>query len=212
MKTRSTFRRCAFRPGGRFRNHLILAIRNAVGQLALGEDVARNVLVIGGVVAQPGDSVVWIENNDRLAEILAHDVDGTDEVRVSADQNKNVGLVMESVHQHRRGDVDVGTLFFQLDDTDHAVASRVARLAGVFIDGHPSSVFAVEALNDLNLGKGGKRLKVNLLMVKGGGVMRIGLDGSREVLDGLNRVVVAEKGLNQLNGVEPLVRRTLTAP
>ena len=44
MKTRSTFRRCAFRPGGRFRNHLILAIRNAVGQLALGEDVARNVL------------------------------------------------------------------------------------------------------------------------------------------------------------------------
>ena len=57
MKTRSTFRRCAFRPGGRFRNHLILAIRNAVGQLALGEDVARNVFVVGGVVAQPGDSV-----------------------------------------------------------------------------------------------------------------------------------------------------------
>ena len=71
MKTRSTFRRCAFRPGGRFRNHLILAIRNAVGQLALGEDVARNVLVVGGIVAQPGDSVVGIENNDRLAEILA---------------------------------------------------------------------------------------------------------------------------------------------
>ena len=42
MKTRSRFRRCVFRPGGRFRNHLILAIRNAVGQLALGEDVARN--------------------------------------------------------------------------------------------------------------------------------------------------------------------------
>ena len=46
-------------------------------------------------------------------------------------------------------------------------------------------------------------------MVKGGGVMRIGLDGSREVLDGLNRVVVSEKGLNQLNGVEPLVRCAL---
>ena len=46
MRMRSTFRRCAFRPGGRFRNHLILAIRNAVGQLALGEDVARNVFVV----------------------------------------------------------------------------------------------------------------------------------------------------------------------
>ena len=83
MKTRSTFRRGAFRPGRRFRNHLVFAIRNAVGQLTLGEDVPWNVLVVRGVVTQPGDSVVRIENDDRLAEILAHDVDGTDEIRVS---------------------------------------------------------------------------------------------------------------------------------
>ena len=108
-----------------------------------------------------------IENDDSLAEVFADDVDGANEISISADQDEHVGLVIERIHQHGRGDIHVGTFFFQLDDAAQTVLGRVARFAGGFVNGKPGGVLAVESLDDFDVGQGGKRLKVNFCRSSG---------------------------------------------
>lgn len=196
-------------PCGRFGNCMILPVRNRFGQLAFRKDVSRDVLVVGRIVAKPRNTVMGVEHDNRLVESFSYDVDGSDEVGVSADKDENIGIISERIEQHRRGEVDVRTLLLQFHNPDHSILGRVARLAGVLVNWKPCGVLAVKALDDFNLRERRKGLEIDLLPVKRGGIVRIGLDWRREILQRLDFMIVTEKVFHKENGINPFPRRAL---
>ena len=75
MKTRSTFGRCAFRPGGRAVNGVAVRTdRNDVRQLAAKGQVARNVNALGGVITEIGRPVLGVEDGkDKVPDLANRD-------------------------------------------------------------------------------------------------------------------------------------------
>ena len=194
-------------PCGRFGDRMIFPVRNGVRQLAFRKDVTRDVLVVRRIVAKPRNAVMGVEYDNRLSEFLSHNVDWPDEVGVSTDKDENVGVVSERIEQHRRGEVDIRAFLFQLHNTNHSVLGRVARLAGLLVDGKPCGVLAVETLDDFNLWECRKGLKVDFLPVKCGGIVRIGLDWRCEIFQRLDFVIVTEKVFHKENGINPFPGR-----
>ena len=183
-------------------------IRDGFRQLALRGQVARDVTVIRRIVMKPRRAFPWIENDDGFLEVPADNVHRRNEVGVSAHENENVRPVIESVKEHCRGDVHVRPLFFKLHNLYQSVFCRGTCLTFRFMHGHPYGVLAVEALDDLDIRESGKGLKIDLLAVKRGDVMRICLHWGREVLDRDQVMVVAEELPDKENGIEPLIRRS----
>ena len=195
-------------PSRRARERAVLPIRNRIGELALRQKFAWNVLVVGGVIAEPGLTVVGIKNDYRLVEVFAHDVDRADEIGVSANQDEDIGFILKGIHQHCGRDVDIRALLFKFDDANHAVLRFLAGFAGFLVNRKPGRVLAVETLDDLDQGICREGLKIDLLAVDRRCIVGVCLDGGGKVTEGDDFVVFTEHRLDQENGIKPFVWRT----
>lgn len=191
---------------------MLLTVRDRVRQLGLCKNIARDVLVVRRIVSQPRDSVVRVQDDHGLVEVLANDVHGTDKIGVSANQHKDIGLVIKGVEQHCGGDIDIGALLFELYNADHPVRGRLAGFAGVLVNWEPCRILAVVTLDDFNFWNGRKSLKIDFLTVKCGRIVRVGLNRRGEILQRFDFMIVAEKISDKQEWVNPLPRCPLDGP
>ena len=89
---------------------------NHFRQLALRWKVARNVRVIGSMIAYVRKSFVGIEHEYLLAKLLSNQVKWRYEVRIPADEGNGINVVREHIVEHVGCDIDVRPFLLQLDD------------------------------------------------------------------------------------------------
>lgn len=203
MKTRSAFRRCAFRPGGRT-HKCTRADFHGVWELAKRREVGRNRPIVVGVIHQIGFAVPRVEDDDLLSEFAANAVKGADEVGVSAQQHERVGLVLDGIEDHFGREIHIGALFLQPIDAEHP-APRLVAGAALFKDcGKPFLAVLVIAFNDADRRETRKHLKIDVLTFDSFGIVRMCLDAGSEVFDGADLMIFPHQSPNELFKVEPL--------
>ena len=101
-------------PGQRSADDIAMrANGNLIRQLALRWQIAWNVLVVGCVLLQVRTPRMRIENDDILPVIFAHNIHRGDEIRIAAHKHKGLRTIVDSVQDHRRGNVDIRPLLLQ---------------------------------------------------------------------------------------------------
>jgi hypothetical protein len=73
-----------------------------------------------------GRTLKWIENNHPFLEIVPHDLNGFNQIRIIADDNRDAVCSEVTIVKQVCGDVDIRSLFFGLDHLDKP---RLARRA-----------------------------------------------------------------------------------
>ena len=150
---------------------------NLIRQLMLQGEIRRYVSTISRIMREFRTTVgMRIENHDLFSQFVPNQLYWTDEVRIPANQNKHIHIVLKRIPKHCRRNVDVGTLFLQFHDVRHAAGKHTAFATVVIHKRSPSLVFIEKALMDTQTIQCRQTLKVNLLPFNRRLIVRIGLD------------------------------------
>ena len=139
--------RAAMRPDG---NHF--------RQLALCREVARDVRIVGSMIADVGKSFVRIEHEYLLAKLFSDQVERRNEVRITADEGNSINVAGEHIVEHVGCDIDVRPFFFQLDDMHSSVGGHFAVSALSVDRWHPDLVPVIISFDYRASAKGSSHL------------------------------------------------------
>ena len=146
--------------------------------------VAGNVLVVRGRTFQMfAEGEVGIEDQNLLAIVVPKCLNRPDLIRIARNEGKAVRVRLRRIKKHGDGNVHVRTLLLKFHDANHSVLGRRTRSAGLFANGQHGLVLGIEPQDGLDIREGRQGLEIHVLPFDGGFVVRIGLDGRREVID-----------------------------
>ena len=201
------------RPPRRRMNRCAIGKCDGVRQLALRRKICRNVFVERSETLKlKTGCLMRIENSYWLFKAIPDGLDWRCKVRVSGDERNGVGGAGHGIHQHFRRDVDIGALFFQLDNGCQMIRNFVATLAGFLVKGHQPLGFLVESFDELEVWKCRQGLPVVMLVQLGLWIRRIGFGFGCEIFDGNYVMLGANECLGEFDQVKPTIRFVLEEP
>ena len=174
-----------------------------VGELALRRKVAGDVRVIGSVIADIRKAFVRVKHKYLLAKLSPNQFEGSDEIRIAADERNSINVIRECVVKHVRRDVYVRPLLFKLDDAHFAVGGLLAITACVVDRWHPNLVPIVIPLDDFKTLDFGECAQVDSLAFNGLGVVRISADSGGVELDRSKRMVASYQCPRERQRIKP---------
>ena len=138
-----------------------------------------------------------IEHDCLQLEFVAHKIKWRDEIRIAGDDGKCIGGVCVGIAEDRSGEVYIRPLLFNLYHMDKAVCGGGASLATRIYGRNPRLVLVVVAFDDINAAMRGDGLKVDVLALDCGRVVRICLCAGAEILDGNEFMIRVKLGMGE---------------
>ena len=137
---------------------------NRIGQLALGGQITRNVLVDGRVMDQVGATVFGIQDDNLTSEFLTNKVKRRDKVRIAANEDVRLDVRGKCIAKHFSNDVGIRALLLELHHMNAAAIPRdLAIHTPLVYGGKPCLVLVVIAENRLYSTLRCNRLKIEIL-------------------------------------------------
>ena len=195
--------RHGLRPRRRPVDRAAVGKRHHLRQLAARGQVAGDVRVVGGVIADIGEPLMRIKDKNLLPEFLPNKVKWCDEVRIATKKRKAIRSVTERIKKHVCRNVYVGALFLELDDAHTSVIRLIACSTPFSGSGHPRLIPVIVSFYDLKSFNGCKRTQIDSLTLNCCCVMRICSDPCSVELDVRKNMVFSKQGSDESNGIEP---------
>ena len=170
------------------------------GELAGGENLRTNVFDEGCI---GGKGATWVsvlrrrENSHFFAEVANGHLNGAEQIRVIRNYDSAFIIVFETVHQHLRRQVYIGTFFLRADDI-HISLSICER--------HVPDVREKRAEDDLEVGRGSQRAQVGFLPLAFLGIAWARFHQCGEIVNAPD-LVTWQKNAAQGGKIKPFVGR-----
>ena len=191
------------RPRGRAVDRAPVRERHHVRQLAPRRQVAGDMRIVGGVIADVGELFAGIKYDNLLPKSTSDQIKRGYEVGVTTQQHEGVGGIAKRIIEHVGRYVHVGTLFLKFDDA-HPSFVRLATGSAFGADRrHPSFISVVIALDDIKTINGCKGTQIDSLSLNGRCVVRVCSNPRSIEFDLRKRVIVAKQSTNESDRIEP---------
>jgi hypothetical protein len=155
--------------------------------------------------AKIGQTLMRIEYKNLFPGFVSYEIERSRKIGITTDKHERIGGVAVGIFEKLGHNVDVRPFLFHLHDMDISIRGRIA-IPALLTDGrYPDFVLVVIAFDYFETAMRNKRLKINILPLYGGGIMRIGFCPGRKVFYVHEFMVGVKEIARKRNQIKPLI-------